>query len=58
MKSHPGVAAKMFRTLADANINIEMISTSAIRLTCVVHEDDAERAVAVLHGAFELHKVS
>ena len=56
MKSHPGVAAQMFRTLADANINIEMISTSAIRLTCVVHEDSAERAVQVLHDAFELHQ--
>ena len=44
----------MFDTLAAANINIEMISTSAIRLTCVVREDDAERAVGVLHEAFEL----
>ena len=51
-----GVAAKMFETLATANINIEMISTSAIRLTCVVREDEAERAVGVLHEAFELHK--
>ncbi|HUP72472.1 MAG TPA: aspartate kinase [Acidimicrobiales bacterium] len=54
MKTHPGVAAKMFETLASANINIEMISTSAIRLTCVVREDEAERAVAALHDAFEL----
>jgi aspartate kinase len=54
MKTHPGVAAKMFATLASANINIEMISTSAIRLTCVVHEDDAERALAVLHDALVL----
>ena len=46
----------MFETLAAANINIEMISTSAIRLTCVVHEDNAERAVAALHDAFELQK--
>jgi len=55
MKSHPGVAAQMFTTLADAGINIEMISTSAIRLTCVVRQDQAERAVALLHDAFELH---
>jgi len=56
MKSHPGVAAKMFETLSAAGINIEMISTSAIRLSCVVREADAESAVQVLHAAFELHK--
>ncbi len=56
MKSHPGVAAKMFATLADSGINIEMISTSAIRLTCVVREDQVEQAVALLHAAFELEK--
>jgi aspartate kinase len=54
MKSHPGVAATMFEVLADAGINIEMIQTSAIRLTCVVREDEAEKAVAVLHQAFGL----
>jgi aspartate kinase len=53
MKSHPGVAAKVFRTLADASINIEMISTSTIRVSCVVRESDVERAVQVLHDAFE-----
>ena len=56
MKSNPGVAATMFETLSAAGINIEMIQTSAIRLTCVVREDQAERAVQVLHQAFELHK--
>ena len=56
MKSHPGVAAQMFETLAAAGINIEMISTSAIRLSAVVREADAERAVQALHAAFELHK--
>jgi len=55
MKSNPGVAATMFETLAQAEINIEMISTSAIRISCVVRETDAERAVQVLHEAFELH---
>jgi aspartate kinase len=54
MKSHPGVAATMFEVLAKAGINIEMIQTSAIRLTCVVREDEAERAVQVLHDAFGL----
>ncbi len=52
MKSHPGVAAKVFRTLADGGINIEMISTSTIRISCVVRGDDVQRAVQVLHEAF------
>jgi aspartate kinase len=54
MKSNPGVAATMFETLARAGINIEMISTSAIRISCVVREADIEAAVQVLHSAFEL----
>jgi aspartate kinase len=54
MKSHPGVAATMFEVLANAGINIEMIQTSAIRLTCVVREQEAEKAVQVLHAAFGL----
>jgi aspartate kinase len=54
MKSHPGVAATMFEVLSNAGINIEMIQTSAIRLTCVVRETEAEKAVAVLHEAFGL----
>jgi aspartate kinase len=56
MKSHPGVAASMFEALADAGINIDMISTSAIRTSCVVAQDDAERAVALLHDVYELDK--
>lgn len=56
MKTNPGVAATMFETLFAAGINIEMIQTSAIRLTCVVREDQAEDAVQALHEAFELHK--
>jgi len=55
MKSNPGVAATMFETLATNGINMEMISTSAIRISCVVREGEAERAVQVLHDAFELH---
>jgi aspartate kinase len=54
MKSNPGVAATMFETLAGEGVNIEMISTSAIRISCVVPEDDLVRAVAALHEAFEL----
>ena len=54
MKSNPGVAAKMFQTLSDNGINIEMISTSAIRISCVVRTDRAEEAVQHLHTAFGL----
>ena len=54
MKSNPGVAASMFETLSDAGINIDMISTSSIRISCVVAESDAERAVQVLHAAYKL----
>ena len=54
MKNHSGVAAKMFATLADENINIRLISTSEIRISCVVDEKYAELAVRVLHTAFGL----
>lgn len=54
MKSNPGVTAMMFETLANEGINIEMISTSAIRISCVVREESIERAVQSLHQAFEL----
>ncbi len=54
MKSNPGVAATMFETLADNGINIEMISTSAIRVSCVVEASRAEDAVQALHTAFGL----
>jgi aspartate kinase len=54
MKSHPGVAATVFETLAANDINIEMISTSAIRISCVVREAHLDRAVTVLHAAFGL----
>jgi aspartate kinase len=54
MKSNPGVAATMFETLAKNDVNIEMISTSAIRTSCVVHIDQVEPAVAALHTAFGL----
>ena len=54
MKSNPGVAATMFETLAGNDINIEMISTSAIRISCVIAADQLERAVVVLHDAYGL----
>lgn len=54
MRNHPGVAAKMFQTLADIGINILMISTSEIKISCVIDEKDVERAVRQLHKAFRL----
>jgi aspartate kinase len=54
MKSHPGVAADMFETFADEAINIEIISTSSIRISCVVRAGDVERAVRALHARFGL----
>ena len=56
MQTNPGVAARMFETLAAAAINIEMISTSAIRISCVIRAGDMERAVSSLHESFELDK--
>ena len=56
MKNHAGVAAKMFATLAAENINIRLISTSEIRVSCMVEEKYAELAVRVLHNAFGLDK--
>ena len=57
MLNTPGVAARMFRTLADAGINIEMISTSEIRITCIVGREHARAAVRALHAAFDLDQV-
>ncbi|HKB92935.1 MAG TPA: aspartate kinase [Gaiellaceae bacterium] len=54
MKSHPGVAADMFEALAEAGINIEIISTSSIRVSCVVRAADVERAVSSVHEKFRL----
>ncbi len=54
MKSHPGVAAEMFDALAEAGINIGIISTSSIRISCIVHESEVERAVKVVHDRFRL----
>ncbi len=54
MKSHPGVAAKTFTVLGEAGVNIEMISTSPIKISCVLREEDVETAVRELHTAFGL----
>ena len=54
MRSYPGVAAKAFSVLGDAGINIEMISTSPIKISVVVREDDVAEAVRALHTAFQL----
>jgi len=58
MKSNPGVAATVFETLSDSGINIEMISTSAIRISCVVAGQQCDDAVIALHAAFGLDKPS
>ena len=52
----PGYAARMFGTLADAGVNIEMISTSEVRITCMIAEDELETALKALHQAFELER--
>ena len=54
MRSHPGVAAKVFGVLAGRGVNIEMISTSPIKISCVIGRDRVEEAVRALHDAFEL----
>ena len=56
MRSHAGIASKAFNALADAGINIQMISTSEIKITLVISKDKLEDAVKVLHDAFELEK--
>jgi aspartate kinase len=54
MRSHPGVAATMFAALSEAGVNIEMISTSSIRISCVVREADVVKAVRAVHDRFRL----
>ncbi len=54
MRSHPGVAAKVFKTLGEHRINIEMISTSPIKISCVIRAEQVPDAVRALHAAFEL----
>jgi aspartate kinase len=54
MRTNPGVAALMFRTLADLGINLEMISTSPIKISCVIEKSRVEEAVRALHDVFQL----
>ena len=54
MTSNPGVAAKMFEALSGVHINIRMIATSEIRITVLIDEEDANRAMRVVHDAFSL----
>lgn len=56
MLNRPGVAAQMFRSLAENEINIDMISTSEIKVSCIIDINNAEKAVQVIHSAFELEK--
>jgi aspartate kinase len=58
MKSHSGVAATMFRALAKNNINIDMISTSEIKISCIIRDKDVDKAVQAIHAEFELQEVA
>ncbi len=54
MRTHPGIAAQMFRSLADAGVNLDMISTSPIRISCVIGAEQVREAVSALHESFGL----
>jgi aspartate kinase len=54
MQNTPGYAARMFSALSEKNINIQLITTSEIRITCIIREDRVEDAVKALHHAFEI----
>ena len=56
MQNTPGYAAQMFKTLSEQGINIQLITTSEIRITCIIAEDRVKDAVKILHKAFELEK--
>lgn len=58
MRSHSGIAAQMFKTLADNKVNIEMISTSEISISCIIRKEDADKAVKALHKQFKLDKIN
>lgn len=57
MRSHSGIAAKMFKTLAEEKINIDMISTSEISVSCIIQQDLADKAVKALHKTFKLEQI-
>lgn len=56
MRVHTGVAQRMFKALADAGINIQNITTSEIKISCIIKKEDGPRALQLIHDAFELHK--
>ena len=56
MRTHTGIAATMFEALANAEINIENISTSEIVISCIVRREDGQRALRAIHDAFKLHE--
>jgi len=56
MQNSPGYAARMFGALSEQGINIQLITTSEIRITCIIDETSVEDAVRILHRAFELEK--
>ncbi len=56
MRSHTGVAARMFKALSEAGINIQNITTSEIKISCIIAKDQASKALQVVHDAFELEK--
>jgi aspartate kinase len=56
MRVHTGVAGRMFKALADAGVNIENITTSEIKISCIIRREDGPKALQVVHDAFELHK--
>jgi aspartate kinase len=57
MRSHTGVAQRMFKALADAKVNIQNITTSEIKISCIIAKQDGEKALQIVHDAFELEKV-
>jgi len=56
MRTHTGVAQRMFKALADASINIQNITTSEIKISCIIDKEQANKALQVVHDAFELEK--
>ena len=55
MRVHTGVAQRMFKALADAKINIQNITTSEIKISCIIDKEQGGRALQIIHDAFELH---
>jgi len=58
MQSTQGIAAQMFTSLGENDINIEMITTSEIKISCLIKKEDADKALNVLHNEFELDKIN